>query len=273
MKKTTKAKKTVKATKAVKRVTKPAKAKPQVVTNEATPEVMATTYATALVQKGTSITTDDPALKGANQLVAQAALLQVSTQEQAMEAGRMLVQLKTWKGQVEQKRQFFTRPLKEHVKRVEALFKPLIERLDEADAVIRGKVLNYRVESERLAREEQAKLMEQAQAAQASGNDEVALALATQASESNAGQKTMMLDEGSMQVKRVWDFEVEDYAAIPREFFSFDEKKVRLAIRAGQREIPGIRVFQKEQLAVSSSAIEPAQVTLDEALRAEAVNG
>lgn len=262
-KKMTKAKKTP-----AKRVTKPTKAAPQrkekaVKAVESSPETLAATYATALVKQQGTLTETDPALKGASQLVAQAALLQVTNEAESIEAGRMLVQLKSWKAQVEQKRQFFTRPLKEHVKRIEAMFKPVVERLDEADGVIRGKVLNYRAEAEKNAREAQARLMEQAEAAQQEGNSDAALALATEATEAVNTQKTMLLDEGSMQVKKVWDFEVEDYAAIPREFFSFDEKKVRLAIRAGQRDIAGLRIFQKDQLAVSGG---PVQTDLAEAV-------
>jgi len=231
-------------------------------TFEVPAEQLAAKYATALTKTGTELVTKDPALSGASALVAQASLLTVDTQEKAIEAGRMLVQLKGWKTQVEQRRQFFTRPLKEHAKRIEALFKPLSEKLDEADATIRTKVLAYRAEAEKKAREEQAKLMEQAQEAQATGDNDSALLLATQATELAAPQKTMLLDEGSMQTKKVWDFEVEDHAAIPREFFSFDEKKVRLAIRSGQREIPGLRIFQKEQLAISGAT----QVTIDETI-------
>lgn len=264
----TKKKLVKKATKktAAKRVTKSAKAAPQRAA-EATPEAMATQYATALTKQGPQAVMNTPELSGAATLVAQASLLKVESNEQAIEAGRMLVQLKGWRSQVENRRQFFTRPLKEHAKRIEALFKPMLEKLDEADTVIRAKVISYRAKAEVSAREEQQKLLAEAQAAQAEGNNEAALTLATEAASLDSPQKTMLLDEGSMQVKKVWDFEVEDYAAIPREFFSFDEKKVRLALRAGQREIPGIRIFQKEQLAVSGGT----QVTIDEAIATETV--
>lgn len=230
---------------------------------EVTPEQLAATYALALTKPGTELVTKDPALSGADKLVAQAMLLKVETPEAASEAGNMLVQLKSWKTQVEQRRQFFTRPLKEHVKRIEALFKPMAEKLEEADGLIRKKVLDYRAKAELAAREEQQKLIEKAQEAQASGDNDTALTLATQATELTAPQKSMLLDEGSMQTKKVWDFEVVDYGAIPHEYFTFDEKKVRLAIRSGLRDIPGIRIFQKDQLAVSAGS---QQVTLDEAI-------
>lgn len=250
MKKTTKKTGKPAKSKAAQRVKPTVKARPQ--KKALAPDQLASTYATAIAAKGTAIITEDPQLKGATAILAQAELLTVTTAEQSMEAGRMLVQLKTWRTQVEQKRQFFTRPLKEHVKRVEALFKPVLDKLDEADASIRKKVLEYRTAHEEQARAERAKLLEQAREAQQAGENDAALALATEASSLETLQRSLTLDEGALQVRKVWDFEVEDYAAIPREFFTLDEKKVRAAIRAGQTSIPGLRVFQKEQLAVST---------------------
>jgi hypothetical protein len=48
-------------------------------------------------------------------------------------------------------------------------------------------------------------------------------------------------------VRMVWSFEVENLSTVPRDFLMLDEQKIRNAIRAGIREIPGIKVFQKQQ--------------------------
>lgn len=187
-------------------------------------------------------------------LKAQVELLKVETQDDALQASRMLVQLKTAAQQVEQKRKFLTGPLKEHVKRIEAMFRPTMDLLDEADQQLRTKLLTYQTVKVEKAREEQARLLEQAEQAQAAGNGNAALALATTATQLGITQRTQHVEDGSVQTKKVWTFEVEDLGKVPNEYFSLDETKVRAAIRAGVREVPGLRISQKEQLAVSMRA-------------------
>lgn len=48
----------------------------------------------------------------------------------------------------------------------------------------------------------------------------------------------------------VWDFEIIDKAQIPLEFLKVDETAIRNAIRAGQRDINGVKIFQKPQLSL-----------------------
>ena len=55
-----------------------------------------------------------------------------------------------------------------------------------------------------------------------------------------------------MTVKKSWDFEVENINLIPLEYIKREIKgtAVREAIKNGVREIPGVRIFEKETLAV-----------------------
>ena len=48
-------------------------------------------------------------------------------------------------------------------------------------------------------------------------------------------------------VRNVWTFEVQNLSNVPREYLMLDEKKVREAIRSGERNIPGLMIFQKQQ--------------------------
>jgi hypothetical protein len=197
---------------------------------------------------------EQAALAEANSLSArmagEAALLVVDSQESALQAGRMLVQLKQATKQVEEKRKYLVAPLKEHIKRIEALFRPTLDRLAEADQQLRRKLLDWEERVRAEAEAERARLLAEAQEAQAEGEAEVAIEKASEAA-SLTVEKTKLLDEGSIQTKQVWTFEVEDLGKVPPEYFSLDETKVRAAIRAGVREIPGLRIFQKLQLAVS----------------------
>lgn len=45
-----------------------------------------------------------------------------------------------------------------------------------------------------------------------------------------------------------WTFEITDISQVPREFLQVDEKKVKEAITAGTRSIPGVRIYQDESI-------------------------
>jgi hypothetical protein len=53
-------------------------------------------------------------------------------------------------------------------------------------------------------------------------------------------------------LKRKWTHEITDltHGTIPRQYLSLDQTKIRAAIADGVREIPGIRIFQIDELAV-----------------------
>jgi hypothetical protein len=50
--------------------------------------------------------------------------------------------------------------------------------------------------------------------------------------------------------RMVWKHRLVDPAAVPREYLVVDEKKIRQAVRDGVREIPGVVIEQKPELAV-----------------------
>lgn len=171
-------------------------------------------------------------------------------------ATELLVRLKTLDGTLEAKRKEFTKPLKDEAKRIEAQFKPTADALTRADALLRQKLLSYREVTEREAAKARNELVAQAEAAAEAGDNEQALVLSQQAMSTDSGLAvTTPTDNGSVQVKHVWAFEVDDMGAVPPEYFTLDEAKVRAAVRAGTRQIPGIRIFQREQVAVSAGVL------------------
>lgn len=48
-------------------------------------------------------------------------------------------------------------------------------------------------------------------------------------------------------MRKVWTHDIEDESKIPREYMTVDVKRIRDAVRAGLREIPGVRIFQDIQ--------------------------
>lgn len=207
-------------------------------------------------------------------LFAEAQMLMVRDPSSLAIATTMLLEAKAAAKEVMEKRDFFVKPLKDHVKQIEALFKPLIDTLSQADATLRSKVLEYRVveqrkadelraEAERratIAAEEAARLAEKA--ASLTGKRAAAAQFKSDAKqdEANVAALAMLAAQGPARVmpsidgqvatRRVWRFEVEDESQVPREYLVVNESEIREAVRNGVREIPGVRIFSQEQLSV-----------------------
>lgn len=54
--------------------------------------------------------------------------------------------------------------------------------------------------------------------------------------------------------RKVWKFEVEDASRVPTAYMVVDEKLIRAAVADGAREIPGVRIYEEEQVATKRAA-------------------
>ena len=63
-----------------------------------------------------------------------------------------------------------------------------------------------------------------------------------------AYSKEICVEDGKLTKVKKWSWELEDEQIIPREYLCIDEKKVDEAIKQGVRNIPGIKVFEKEEI-------------------------
>lgn len=57
-------------------------------------------------------------------------------------------------------------------------------------------------------------------------------------------------EAGTGYTKRAWTFEVESEADVPREFCTPDPAKLRNAVASGIREIPGVKIFEKDTVVI-----------------------
>ena len=60
--------------------------------------------------------------------------------------------------------------------------------------------------------------------------------------------KEMCVEDGKLTKVKKWVWELGDENAVPREYLSLNEKKIDEAIKQGVRNIPGIKVFEKEEI-------------------------
>lgn len=165
----------------------------------------------------------------------------------------------------------YVKPMKDSIKAIDEKLQEPIKTLEKMEAIVRETLNNYLVEvnrreQERLAlekkkaEEEALRKMEELEHAklQSGEYDEVtqkAIARTVDHEqnkivEATTKQEKINLSTSGASVSMVWDFEIIDKAQIPLEFLKVDETAIRNAIRAGEREISGVKIFQKPQLSL-----------------------
>lgn len=163
------------------------------------------------------------------------------------------------------------KPLKDQVDEIKAMFKRPLELLEEAENIVRKKCNDFliieRKEQERILAEEQKQKQIEAEKElkkldreekkvgkfdEATGNALKASIAERREDVLNEATRVEAINQSSTNasVRMVWDFEIESIENIPSEFLILDEKKVREAIRAGTREIKGLKIYQKPQVAI-----------------------
>lgn len=57
--------------------------------------------------------------------------------------------------------------------------------------------------------------------------------------------KVTRTDSGTSHIRKEWTFEITEPWSVPREYMKIDEQAIRKAIKAGIREIAGVRIYQE----------------------------
>lgn len=203
-------------------------------------------------------TASGPELVNANTLVGRATIHEITDEATSAQANAILVELAAAKKAVKARQDHMLQPAQETVKRIRALWEPMILQLTTADQTLRERTLRY-INAQRTLREaEQKKLLTDAVAAKAEGDSEKASELAGQsAAIASSAPKTRTLDTGGyVQTKELTKFEVTDLGAVPREYLELSSKAVNAAIKAGVTEIPGIRIYKDSTLAVGTGSVQ-----------------
>lgn len=157
-------------------------------------------------------------------------------------------------------------PYAEAVKVVDAFFGGMVDPLKTGRDVVLRKLTAFqtaKTEAERKAREEAArKAEEEARAAAAAittdadletaiAKEEQAVA-AVQATEATTADlsRTRGTFGSTASLRTTWEFDIEDVNRVPAEFLMPNEAAIRAAIKGGRRDIPGVRIYQKQQTVV-----------------------
>jgi len=173
-------------------------------------------------------------------LVKQADGYKIDSVEAIDNASLFLKKVRDAEHGLEAKRLEFTAPLNQSLKAINETFRQLRIPLAQARELLTGKILTWkRTETDRLMREE-------------------ARRRAIQEAHEKAGHQVnapVVLERpenkiGNTQTRKIWTFKLVDFSKLPDEYKAVQETAVRDAIRNGVRQIPGIEIYQEEQLSI-----------------------
>ena len=185
------------------------------------------------------------------ELLERAQSIEIVDDESHLEAAEFLAQVKTMRKGWDELRHFFTDPLEATKKMYIAKFKADDAPLEEAQRIVGGKHVAYQRAQQEAARKEQErlrKLAEAKQARQAAKAEEKGLEeppVVIPMPTIQAPPKTLNTASGSVTTRTVWKHQVVDMATLPDEYKIADDVKLGKVVRAGVREIPGVRIYEE----------------------------
>lgn len=193
---------------------------------------------------------------------AEAKSLVVKTPKQLDFAARLLNTVKGYKKRGEERRLFFTKPMNDQIKNINDLFRPGKQKIEEIEETLTGKIRTYREEEakkvkekqdkeeakqrkefEKRQKEERERIKKQDLSKKEKKEKEEGLEKQEFVPETVVKQETKV---GDMGTTKRWTFEVIDEERLPREYLCTDRGAITDAVRKGERNIPGVRIFQKE---------------------------
>ena len=197
----------------------------------------------------------------------------IRTPEDAEDAGAILREIKGLANELEGKRTSITKPVNQALREVNALFKPAKDWLAEAEKLVKGKILEFQNEQDRIARELQAKadaearkerekLERRAAKAEAKGKEDKAEELREQAETQIAPVVTSAAPKlAGISRRETWKTEITDKGALLQHIIEkrpdllplvkIDQSALNGMARSlkGELDLPGVEVSKEASIA------------------------
>jgi len=170
----------------------------------------------------------------------------VATDEQQKNAEDLLIHARQAFREIEAKRKDLLQPVNETRDRINALFKPLTDKLNMGIHIVNEALQNYHAQQAREAEELRAiALTEQAaQLAEAKETGEV-VEIVQAAEIPEAPTKTSQAHLGSVTYREDFDVSIVNPMAVPRDLCDPNISRIRARVKSGVTEIPGVLITKK----------------------------
>jgi hypothetical protein len=179
----------------------------------------------------------------------EATEIQVSDEATEKRCSEMTSQTKALKKEIEATQDLLIGDAQKFVKSVQSFTLPFRKDLEAIEAQLKRKLGDYAYRKELDRRKAEAAAQAAAAAAQKKIDREAKKAgvepvqLPTPIVPKEAAP--VRTETGTSSYVSTWDFEVEDITKVPAKFLMVEAAAVKNAIRAGVREIPGLKIFEK----------------------------
>lgn len=190
----------------------------------------------------------------------RASSLEVWDDESAIEATDLTKLVSTQLRLVEDERKLMVKPLNDHVKYINARFKRYSDPLSEVLTILKGKILRHQQEQRAIAAR-QAEIARQEAARKAAEEEEL------KKNAAHHSENELVIEEptpqsvavvsgpvrgsfGTTSIRKRWTWEIVDFALVPDAYKQIASASVTAAVRDGAREVPGLRIFETEELSV-----------------------
>lgn len=187
--------------------------------------------------------------------------LAINNQEDMVHATDVLKRIVSKKKEFEGARKALVQPLNDHVKNINLMFKGSIAPLVEVEEKVKNGMLEYRrIEAVEIAKKQQEEAERQKKEFEKQQTERLKEVNSRKEKKeikqeefevdtSEIKQDSVVKSEnGSVRVKKVWNFKVISEMFVPEEYKIIDERLIRKAIKDGIREISGVEIFQEEQI-------------------------
>lgn len=158
--------------------------------------------------------------------------------------GNITKRLKEW----EARRVEIVTPANNFVRHINDLWKRMIGPVQLEDKRIRGMMANFRAAEAQRRQEEYNAALKESETIFPAGSPipEVVAPIPEDVT------RKVATTTGSVQFMTIWKWAIEDESQIPQEYFVLDTTKINKVVKAGIRNIPGLRIFSEQVPAVRS---------------------
>lgn len=183
----------------------------------------------------------------------------------------MLKEISDYKKAIKKQEDELSSDAKKELAEIKAMFNEPKSFLNDAEEIVRGKINHFlneqkaRMEAEALAIKQKAEdeALKQAEELEAlkSGAGEYDAVTRKAMIEAIEAKQNKLIDATAKQaeinqssansvVRKVWAFRLTDLSKVPLQYIQLNETAVRNAIKAGERNISGLEIFQECQVAI-----------------------
>lgn len=191
--------------------------------------------------------------------------LKIKTREDYEKTTKFIVDVKARINRVKEVLEFFVKPHQdarkkalEEMKKIEVLFAPSLKSYEDMECALKEAMSGWQREQDKLARDEEDRLRRLREKREERTGEIDLTPLPTIARQ----EAVVSSDSGKATAKKVWKFEVVAYSELPKKVVDeilyqakergITEMVIRNMVKAGEREIKGVRIFEDFDISVQA---------------------